>query len=280
MNPPTSTRTPSITPAWSSAIDEWTGWARAKGSAPTTMATRRQHLAHMARTIGVVDPWEVTRGDLVAWAGRMEWARETRRCRRMTVRSFYAYAAEAGHVEVSPALALPAVKPSTPNPRPCPDDIYAAALLDASDRERLILRLAAEHGLRRGEIALVHSRDLLADLTGWSLLVHGKGSKERTVPLLDDVAAELRRLPVGYAFPGADHGHLSPRWIGKVITNLLPEGWTLHKMRHRAATRFHEASGGDVFQVQELLGHASPVTTRAYVKVRNDKLRATVNAAA
>lgn len=269
-----------LPPTWRAAIDEWAGWARAKGCASTTLATRRQHLGHLARTIGVRDPWAVTRGDLVSWAGSMDWARETRRCRRMTLRSFYAYAVEAGHVEASPALALPAVKPSVPNPRPCPDDVYAAAMLDATDRERLILRLAAEHGLRRAEIAQVHTRDLLADLTGWSLVVHGKGSRERTVPLLDDVAAELRALPAGYAFPGADHGHLSPRWVGKIITDLLPEGWTLHKMRHRAATRFHEASGGDVFQVQELLGHASPVTTRAYVKVRNDKLRATVKAAA
>lgn len=45
--------------------------------------------------------------------------------------------------------------------------------------------------LRRCEIAAIHSRDLVEDLLGWSLVVHGKGSRERTVPLLADVALKL-----------------------------------------------------------------------------------------
>ena len=222
---------------------------RAQASARTTIVTRRQHVHHLARTIGVDDPWAVSRSELLAWAGRMDWQPETRRCRRMTLRSFYAFGVEAGHVEASPALALPRVKAPDPNPRPIPDGVYAEALALADDRERLMLRLAAEHGLRRGEVAVVHTRyDMVQDLTGWSLIVHGKGGKDRIVPLLDDVAAQLLALPSGYAFPGNDGGHLSPRWVGKLMTNLLPDDWTIHKARHRAATRFHEAAGGDLLQ--------------------------------
>lgn len=270
-----------ISRAWGKAIDDWLAWARSTGAPATTLTTRRQHLNHCARTVGVEDPWEVTGHQLVSWAAGQSWASETRRCRRTTLRVFYGWAVEQGHMTASPAVALPKVAPARPNPRPAPDSIYLPALAGATVRERLILRLAAEHGLRRAEIAVVHpSRDLVEDLDGWSLLVHGKGGRERLVPLVDDVARELRALPEGWAFPGNVDGHLSPRWVGKLINRELPGDWTLHKFRHRAATRWHEASGGDVFVVQELLGHADPKTTRAYVKVRDSRLRATVNDAA
>lgn len=60
----------------------------------------------------------------------------------------------------------------------------------------------------------------------------------------------------------------------------MPPGWTLHKLRHRAACDWHDASGGDLAAVQDLLGHADPKTTRAYVAVRPGRLRDVVEAAA
>lgn len=144
-----------------------------------------------------------------------------------------------------------------------------------------MLRLGAEVGMRRGEVAQVHSRDIIVDLTGWSLIVHGKGNRERIVPLPDGVALELRALPTGYAFPGQDAGHLSPRWVGTVISRLLPPGVTMHKLRHRFATRTYESSNYDIRVVQELLGHSSVNTTQIYIAVPDDRLRnAVVRAAA
>lgn len=265
--------------SWSTAITEWLTRERVQGAPATTLTTRRQHLEHLARRVDV-GPWEVTSVHLIGYVSEQTWRPETIRSRRTTLRGFYRWAVEAGHVKASPALALPAVRPTRPNPRPAPDSVYLPALAVADDRERLMLRLAAEHGMRRAEIAQVHSRDLVEDLSGWSLIVHGKGGRERVVPLLDDVARLMRALPAGYAFPGDDAGHLSPRWVGTLLGRLLPGDWTMHKLRHRAATRWWEASAHDLFQVQELLGHASPVTTRAYVAVTSDRLRATVVAAA
>jgi hypothetical protein len=40
-----------------------------------------------------------------------------------------------------------------------------------------MLRLAAEAGLRRGEVAVMHTRDLLDGIDGAQLLVHGKGGR-------------------------------------------------------------------------------------------------------
>ena len=142
-----------------------------------------------------------------------------------------------------------------------------------------MLRMAAEIGLRRAEVAGGHSMDIFEDLGGYSITVHGKGGKDRVVPLPPGLAAQLRALDNGYFFPGDDDGHLSPRWVGKLITRLLPGDLTMHTLRHRFATRAY-AVEKDVFVVQELLGHASPATTRMYVQVPREGLRRTVVAAA
>src|SRR5699024_6800613 len=123
---------------------------------------------------------------------------------------------------------------------------------------------------------------LVEDLAGWSLVVHGKGQRERMVPLTAGLALRLRARvhhTGGYAFPGSDGGHLSPRWVGKIVTRLLPGEVTMHALRHRFATRAYSVDR-DLLTVQRLLGHASPVTTRVYVRLPDDALRRTVQAVA
>lgn len=227
---------------------------------------------------GDASPWTVTSGQLVQWAGRQEWSRETRRSFRSSALSFYRWAVDAGHVDVNPADKLPRVKPSDPAPRPAPETAYVRALLSAPPRERLMLRLAAELGMRRGEVAQAHADDLTRDLLGWSLVTHGKGGKDRTLPLPDDLAAELRQLGPGYFFPGGQDGHLGAAWVGKLVARLLPGAHTMHALRHKFATDVYSVNR-DILVTQELLGHASPVTTRRYVKVPGAELRDTVNAA-
>lgn len=264
---------------WREPIQEWATALRAAGRAQTTIRTRCEHLRWLARDHAHRHPWDLTLDDLTTWAGSHTWARETRRAVRASLRSFYTWGETTGRARTNPTTGLPRIEPAQPRPHPTPDLAYRAALAGADPRERLILRLAAETGLRRGEVAQVHTRDLLEDLDGWSLLVHGKGSRERIVPLPPALAAELRAQPPGWVFPGEDNGHLSPRWIGKLITRLLPEHWTMHSLRHRFATRAYAATG-DLLAVQHLLGHTTPTTTQVYVRIADDSLRRAVLAAA
>lgn len=60
---------------------------------------------------------------------------------------------------------------------------------------------------------------------------------------------------------------------------MLPDGWTTHTLRHRFATVSY-AGTRDLLAVQELLGHSRPETTRGYVQLPQDALRAAVAAAA
>lgn len=264
--------------SWDSAIGLYVSYLAAGGAPSSTRATRRQHLRQVAKGVAG-SPWSVDPVELVQWFGAQSWASETRRGVRNSLIGFYRWAGEQGVVSFDVGSVLPRVKPGLPNPRPVSDEAYRQALARADDRGRLMLRLAAECGLRRGEVAGLHSDHLVEDLTGWSLRIVGKGQRVRVVPLPTGLTGQLRALPAGWLFPGDDHGHLSPRWVGTLVSDLLPPGWTMHKLRHRAATRWY-AIDRDTFTVQDLLGHASPATTRAYVAIPNESLRRTVEAAA
>lgn len=265
---------------WRVAIAAWADDARS-GQRPapeTTIKTRVEHLQLLAKGIGV-GPWDVTGEQLVAWFSGRDWKPNTYRSRRTTYRAFYAWAVAAGHVSTSPAHSVPAGEVPEPDPRPVPDRHVWTALAMATPRERLMIELAGDYGMRRAEVAVVWpENDLYEDLTGWTLIAHGKGGKVRHLPLEDDTAARLRRLGPGYAFPGRDNGHLSPRWVGTLISRLLPEDYTMHKLRHRAGTQWHDETG-DIAVVQDLLGHADPKTTRAYVKSNARRKRAAVEGA-
>lgn len=265
--------------AWLPYLDNFATALRAAGAPETTVTTRLNHLRRVARSFGAATPALVDGDRLTQWCGRQDWSIETRRGYRNSLLAFYRWGVASERLTHNPAEKLPHVPAAKPVPKPAPDTVYFTALKKADHRETLMLRLAAECGLRRAEVAQVHTRDLIEDLSGWSLLVHGKGNKDRVVPLPSKIAVELRRLPRGWAFPGDDHGHLSPRWVGKLMTELLPEEWTMHKLRHRFATRAYRGTR-NIRAVQELLGHSSVATTQIYTAVENDELRAAVNAAA
>jgi integrase/recombinase XerC len=220
-------------------------------------------------------PWDVTTDQMLAWLGAQVWATETRRSYRAALCSFYRWAHISGRMASNPAALLPPIKPPVRLPRPTPEGVLAAALLAATPRVQLMVLLAAREGLRRSEIAQVHSRDLEHDLTGWSLHVHGKGSKDRLVPLSEQVWTLLSGAPAGFLFPGAIDGHLSPAYVGKLVSRVLGVGWSAHTLRHRFATVAY-AGERDLLAVQMLLGHSKPETTRLYVLIPNASLRAAV----
>jgi integrase len=195
--------------------------------------------------------------------------------------SFYEYCISTGLAHENPTSWLPKVKPPSPRPRPAPDDIWEALLAAAPPRERLMAMLAAEAGLRRAEVTRVHKDDLLS-ISRPSLIVKGKGGKQRVVPInpvlaarIRERCAELASVPgwAGYLFPGAVDGHLSVVYVGQLISALMPDGYTMHTLRHRMASRAYRGSR-NLRAVQTLLGHASVATTERYCAVDDDEIRA------
>ena len=262
---------------WDSEIDAWCRELRAAGHPATTIRLRSAHLRTLARAVTPRAPWQLERSDLIDYLGSRDWQLETRRSVRASIRGFYDWGVVTARTTTSPALSLPAVPRRPPAPHPADEDAYVGALEHACPREHLMLRMAAEAGLRRGEVARCHSSDLFRDLLGWSLVVHGKGDRVRIVPVTAALAAEIRSRGEGFLFPGADHGHLSAMWVGKIIGRLLPAGVSMHALRHRFATKAY-AVNRNLAAVQDLLGHSSPKTTRFYVRVDDADARAIVEA--
>lgn len=264
-----------LTQEWITAIEAFLVVERAGGKRTTTNSARRQHLQHLARRV-TVGPWAVTSDILLDYLAAQEWAKETRRGRRTSFERFYRWGIYRGFVTVNPVDAVQKIRMEQAQARPAPDRAYHEALMRAGHREGLMLRLAAEVGMRRGEVAVAHSRDLMEDLVERSLIVHGKGGRTRIVPIPASLGRALAALDDGYFFPGNDDGHLSPRYVGKLIRDLLPDQWTMHTLRHRFATRLY-AHTRDLLGVQGMLGHATPTTTRRYVQWDTSRMRAAVD---
>lgn len=254
---------------WETELDGFVQHLRAAGAADSTVRLRRMHLERALTWLGM-PPWSATTPDLEAYLAAHEWAAETRKSVRSSLRAFYGWAEEAGHVEVDPSRRLPNVTVPQGKPKPAPDDVVERALASASERTRLMVMLAAYAGLRRAEIAGLHSDDVIGDV----LRVTGKGGKTRIVPMHPHLVEALDGVR-GYVFPGDDGGHLSPDWVGRVLSKVLGKGWTAHTLRHRFATRAY-AGQRDILTVQQLLGHASVATTQRYTQVPDDALRRAV----
>lgn len=226
------------------------------------------------------------------------YARATLARRLGAIRTFYRWALADGRVERDPTLLLgrPKVVNRLPTVLRVPEAaaLAEAPLTDDSDdpidraiafRDRAILELLYGSGLRVGEVAGLEIGS--ADLGRGRVLVRGKGSKEREVPMsdhaVDAVAVWLRSgrpLLAGEGvralFLNRRHLPLGTRDARRVVeryarATLQGRRVTPHTLRHSFATHLLEG-GADIRAVQELLGHASVATTQRYTHVSRSRL--------
>lgn len=256
---------------WNDALAQYELQQRAAGRSPGTIRLHRHYLTNLAEQVPL--PWQATQLDLLRYMGRDGWAAETRRSARSSVRGFYRWGHGMGYLDDDPASRLPGVAVPTPIPRPTPEHLVAQ-LVKRNDRIGLMAQLGAYAGLRAGEIARVHRRDLVGD----ELIVLGKGGKLRAVPIVHrGLLRSLTELE-GWAFPNGLGSHLSPGHVSKLLSAELPEGWTAHTLRHRMASVGYAATR-DLLAVGAVLGHSRPETTQRYVKLPDDAVRQVMLAA-
>jgi len=155
-------------------------------------------------------------------------------------------------------------------------------------RDRALLELLYATGARISEAVGLDVDDI--DLGTASVILRGKGSKERIVPVgrmaLDAVSAYLVRgrpaiLGSGIGGPALFLNHRGGRltrqsaWTvlsAAVMRSGVAAEVSPHTLRHSFATHLLDG-GADVRVVQELLGHASVTTTQIYTLVTIDRLR-------
>ena len=149
-------------------------------------------------------------------------------------------------------------------------------------RDRAILELLYSTGLRAGECCRVTLYDL--DLTGRTLRVIGKGNKERVVPVgkvaagyvgeyikhVRPILADTDR-PNSVVYLTATGRAMLPADLGRLLRGYresagLPDTITVHSLRHTCATVMLRG-GASIRHVQQMLGHASILTTQIYTHV-------------
>lgn len=256
-------------------IEEYLTWCAAAGHTPRTTDTKLSYLKRFAEHFGELE--QATTSDLAAWvAAHPRWKPATRKSAVGALRTLYAWMYDHGHIPEDPARRLGSVRVPPPDTIIVPDATYLAAMGRAQDREdRLMLQLGRLAGLRRAEIAAVHSRHIV----GLDLIVHGKGGRTRHIPLPPDLAAEIRSAD-GWLFPSPrlPGEHIGGDVVGRRFRRLLGHGYTGHKLRHAFATTAYRGTQ-DVLTLQQLLGHASADTTARYVHLDPATLAAVAAAA-
>jgi len=121
-------------------LDAWVRHLQAAGSAPTTVRLRRSHVRRALAWIGRPVA-EVTEADLEAFMAAHQWAAETRKGMRSSLRAYFSWAEQAGHIDIDPARRLPSVTVPQGAPHPAPSDVFDRAMDQAPPRTRLMLML-------------------------------------------------------------------------------------------------------------------------------------------
>jgi integrase/recombinase XerC len=234
-------------------------------------------------------------------------SRATLARRAAAVRVFTAWAARTARVSSDPGLRLASARPNRTLPGVLRQD-QAALLLDrfpepqsggmesggmrslraVTIRDRSVVELLYATGIRVGELCALDIDDV--DLGRQVVVVFGKGSRERTVPMGVPAARALvhwldagRPLLCGPSsgaalFLGVRGRRLDQRAARTLVHRrvaAVPGAPAMgpHGLRHSAATHLLEG-GADLRSVQELLGHATLSTTQIYTHVSVERLRA------
>lgn len=261
---------------------------------PHTVGAYRRDLTDFAQRCaraGVDDPAAVDRRFLRSYLAALStlgYARSTVARKASSLRSFFRYLRRLGLIEADPAARLVAPKLERRLPR-VPSVAGVEALLEHCDdtptglRDRAIVELLYGCGIRVSELVGICFGDFA---NGW-LVVWGKGSKQRQVPMGDPAMAALDAYlargrdailtEAGAALAADDRVFLNTagrpmttRDVRRVLERLAP--FSPHSLRHACATHLLEG-GADLRSVQELLGHASLTTTQTYTHVTGDSLR-------
>ncbi|SRR5258706_2464447 len=243
----------------------------------TTIYARRCAIGRLAEWLDV--PVEdATAADLLAWRTALTVSPKSVGPYTDHVRGYYAWLVRTGYRPDNPAAGLPVPRSHRSLPRPIREGDLDRALAAARGRVRPWLVLAGWGGFRATEIAYLRRENVDDTAAQPSILIDGKGGKQRVVPASTFVLAELRAygLPArGLIFRRHDGrpGPNRPWLISKLANDCLHRSGTnatLHQLRHRCLTLLYQETL-DLRLVQELAGHSSPATTAVYTLISNAK---------
>lgn len=250
-----------------------------RGSPGGTLKAYRADLRRFTAFLGqsfpeVHTPQQVSRQMVMRFGLSLSGlAPRTVRRKMACVCSFFRYLVDLDEIERNPAVRIPLPKVPETLPRHLNIETVRAALAATrTPREHCLVVLLATTGIRRAEAAAIRVPDL--DLPHRQLLVHGKGLKERLLPLLPEAVSAIRSYlagrETGPLFLTQDGRAIKGYLVGMILDRVVARAGltgqkiTPHALRHTLATELVR-DGTDIRTVQELLGHSDLKTTARYL---------------
>lgn len=225
--------------------------------------------------------------DYLSWCTDKGNDDNTKKRKLSTIKSFFTYLRKRRLVKENPVDLVDSIKSSKTIPRYFSKEEYQK-LLDnvegtSKERDKLIIELFFNTGLRLSELISINRPKIFGD----SIIIKGKGNKERTVYLNDYIRDRLNEyisknkdINVGSPlFISTWNKRLSVSMIKTIISKAEKKAGLktgVHILRHSFATSMLD-SGAGIREIQELLGHESISTTQIYTHVKTERLQNLVN---
>lgn len=242
--------------------------------------------------------------DMRLWVNHLEGcglSASTRARKIATIRSFFKWMQKMEYIEKNPTEGLESPKLPKKQPKVISTadskKMLSVARNANSDhitcfRDYAIVSMFLTTGVRREELANIKMSDV--DMESGTILIHGKGNKERFVyindmlrPIISEYLAVYRGKfktaeTSEYLFVSTRNANISLNGINKIVNDLMErsgikeDGVSAHVLRKRFATTVFDNTG-DIATVSKLLGHSSPSTTMRYVSICEDTMRKAAN---
>lgn len=211
----------------------------------------------------------------------------TRARRVIAIRRFFIYITDnQGLLENNPMknLDIPKSKKALPKYLTLEEAQRLLSVIDGPYKERdfAIITLFLNCGMRLSELVSIDYNDIKAD---GSLVITGKGNKERTVYLnnacLKAIAEYMKKRPNDGVkdkalFLSSRNQRISPKTVQHIVYSYLDKaglgdrGLSVHKLRHTAATLMYQHGNVDLLLLKEILGHENLGTTEIYTHITQD----------
>jgi len=235
----------------------------------------------------------------LSYLERVYDSKPTTRARKVsTIRIFFHFlTAKSNKLEINPAQNLETPKLGKRMPKYLSlDDSKKLLNVISNDSDRnaqrdfAIVTLFLNCGMRLSELVGINLKDI--DFSEEKMTVIGKGNKERTIYLnkacmkaINEYLAVRPNEVIKEAedmdplFVSERRKRISNRNVQNIVKQeLLRAGldirkYSVHKLRHTAATLMYQYGNVDIRALQELLGHESIATTQIYTHVSNEQVR-------
>lgn len=227
---------------------------------------------------------------MVYMAKEKGWKSSTRARRLSALKKFLSYLDQRDIISKAPSLGdlAPSIEKKLPtylNLREA-KKLLTAPYGFAKERDQAILATFLFAGLRVSELINLKIEDI--DFTYRKMIINGKGSKQREIPIQADLYEYLvryidyHRIDTyhDYVFTTKSGHKFYPKNIGDIVKKYVKEAGikkdvTPHTLRHTFATLIYDDN--ELLELKELLGHSSVATTQIYAHINSANKKATIS---